>query len=120
MARRRMEAGRAYQRSPSSSVTYSPPVPPLFRSRTFPSRWEFSLFRALSSRGLRSRSAIRCTIVEYGTWCSPWLRAVSQQTSRSLEWGTQVPVCPGPSAFSFESVGVVPQVLRVVSLLVAP
>ena len=31
-----------------------------------------------------------------------------------------VPVCPGPFVFSFESVEVVPQVLGVASLLVAP
>ena len=45
---------------------------------------------------------------------------LSLPTWRFLEWGTKVPVCPGPFVFSFVSVEVVPQVLGVVSLLMAP
>ena len=83
-ARRRIEPGGAYQRSPSSSVTYSPPVPALFRSRTLPSKWEPSLCRAMTPCGLCSRSAICCTIVGHGPWCSHKISSTSRNAMRCL------------------------------------
>ena len=71
IARDSMEPGGAYQKRLSSSVTYSPPVSPLSRSGISPNKWESSLCHFIRSCGLRSRPAVRCTMVGYGSRCSP-------------------------------------------------
>ena len=83
IARGRMKPGGACQRSPSSSVIYSLLVSPLSRSCIFTNKWESSFCRFISSCGLRSRPAIRCTMVEYRPRCSPWLGAVSADVAVS-------------------------------------
>ena len=77
IARRRMEPGGVYQRSPLKSAIYYPLVPALSRSRIFPNMLESSLCCFVSSCRLQSRPAIRCSMVRYEPRCSPCLRVVS-------------------------------------------
>ena len=66
IVRCRMEHGGAHQRSSISSATFSPPIPPLSRSCIFSSKRESSICCLMKSCGLRSRSAVRCSMVGYG------------------------------------------------------
>ena len=77
IASHRIEPGGAYHRSPLPSATYFLLVSPLSRSCIFPRKLESSLYCFVSSCGLRSRPAIRCSMVGHRPLCSLCLRAVS-------------------------------------------